>query len=204
MFRNFRVFLCILAFATSLEAQSPPAAVGGSRSLWGGTEISHFCPDWGPSCNQAKPLIGYDGLTGIGFFVDLSGDAKIGAEAEARWLHWTGENGQTQKHYLIGPRYRLLSFGPISANAKVLGGLATINLPEYRINSTYFALAPGVTLDGRVTNRINVRLDYEYQFWPEFENPLVSPSEAAKNKGLNPEGFSLGVQYRFIGPVGSR
>lgn len=198
------VFVLLLLPSAAL-AQVPEAAVGGNASLWAGGEISSFNPDY--SCSSNKPFGCQNQLVGPAAFVDLNLAPKWGAEGEARWLHWNGDSGQIESNYLIGARYRAASFGRLDAWLKLLVGGGLITTPSFpaagSLKGSYFAYAPGGTLEFHLTDRISVRGDYEYQFWPSFAGP---PSYDANTgavirhaNGLTPNGFSLGVSYRFLG-----
>jgi hypothetical protein len=48
-----------------------------------------------------------------------------------------------------------------------------------------------------------VRADYEWQFWPSFAGlPTYNSTTGTvvqNNSGLTPNGFSVGLIYRFLG-----
>ena len=64
--------------------------------------------------------------------------------------------------------------------------------------------APGGTLDYRLTHRLIIRGDYEYQLWPSFAGPPSYNSTTGtlnpNTSGLTPNGFSVGIMYRILGP----
>ena len=60
-------------------------------------------------------------------------------------------------------------------------------------SGSYFAFAPGGTLDYRLNYRWDVRADYEYQFWPSAPG-----LPGFDDNGMNPHGFSLGIGYRLF------
>ncbi len=92
-----------------------------------------------------------------------------------------------------GLRYDLIRYKRASLNAKVLAGLGHMSLPAgYIGQGNYFAFAPGVTLEYRVTRRVAARADYEYQFWPNFD------AGSGGSGGLTPNGFTVGVSYRLL------
>jgi opacity protein-like surface antigen len=71
---------------------------------------------------------------------------------------------------------------------KFLAGLGNLDFhgdtPNYRKDSRAY-YAPGGGLEVRVHDRLWVRGDYEYQFWPDF----------FLHKTLTPHGFTVGVFY---------
>lgn len=196
--------LALFILPTALIAQSPRSAVGGEASLWAGGEVSAFNPDWG--CVNAYPLGCQNELIGPTAFFDFDVHAKWGVEGEARWLHWHGGGGEKEANYLGGPRYRFVQYHRLDAWAKVLLGGGWITTPNYpqagSLKGSYFAYAPGATMDYRLTRRISLRGDYEYQIWPSFAGPPTynaSGQLIQHNGGLTPNGLSVGITYKFLG-----
>lgn len=197
--------LVLFLLPTALIAQSSQSATGGEASIWAGAEMSAFNPDWG--CANSSPLCGQDliGPTAV-FDFDLHG--KYGIEGEARWLHWGGPGGgEVESNYLAGPRYRFARYRRVSGWIKVDVGGAWITTTDYpaagSLKGSYFVYAPGGTLDYRLTRQITIRGDYEWQVWPSFAGPpSYNPNTGQvnqNNSGLTPNGFSVGVLYRFLG-----
>ncbi|HEX3661776.1 MAG TPA: outer membrane beta-barrel protein [Acidobacteriaceae bacterium] len=202
MLKRVGIFFVLLVVPTAIFAQVPPAAVGGNSSLWAGGEISSFNPDY--SCSSSSPFKCQ--LIGPAAFFDFNVTPKWGVEGEARWLHWNGTSGEVESNYLAGGRYRGFRYGRLDGWAKMLVGGGLITTPGFPVagslKGSYFALAPGGTLQWRLTDRISLRGDYEYQFWPSFAGPpsySATGSLLQHNNGLTPNGFSLGVSYRFLG-----
>jgi opacity protein-like surface antigen len=197
--------LVVLFLPTLAMAQSPESAVGGNSSFWAGGEISSFNPDY--SCSSTKPFGCSSQLVGPAAFFDFNVSPKWGAEGEARWLHWDGPNGQVESNYLAGGRYRVFRLGRLDGWAKLLLGGGLITTPGYpaagSLKGSYFAYSPGGTLEFPLTHRMSLRGDYEYQVWPSFAGPpSFDSTTGAVNRhahGLTPNGFSLGVTYRFLG-----
>jgi hypothetical protein len=175
----------LLALPASMYAQAARSVVGGGSSIWAGAEFSDFNPDFGPARNF-----------GPGVYVDYNLFPKLGAEGEARWLHWNGNGGgsQTTANYLVGPRYRVYRFNRVSLWAKFMMGAGLITYPSDAGNGSYFAYAPGISADIRLTHRISARAEYEYEFWPS-----ATGIQALGNNGLSPNGFSVGFAYRILG-----
>ncbi|HEX4311824.1 MAG TPA: outer membrane beta-barrel protein [Acidobacteriaceae bacterium] len=205
MFKWAAIFTLFFAPAASF-AQAAPATVGGTATFWAGGEISSFNPDY--SCSSNKPFGCNSQLVGPAAFFDMNVRPKWGIEGEARWLHWNGPGGQIESNYLGGGRYRVARYHRLDAWVKLLVGAGLITTPNYpaagSLKGSYFAYAPGGTLDFRLTPRISIRGDYEYQFWPSFAGPPTFNSTTGTfvqhADGLTPNGFSLGVTYKFLGP----
>jgi opacity protein-like surface antigen len=196
------IFLVLLIVPAGLFAQSPRSAVGGNSSLWAGGEFSSFNPDY--NCSSSVPFKCQ--LFGPAVFFDFNVTPKWGAEGEARWLHWNGSAGEIESNYLAGGRYRAFRYHRLNGFVKLLMGGGLITTPGFPVagslQGSYFAFAPGGTLELRLTDRVSLRGDYEYQFWPSFAGPptySATGSLLQHNSGLTPNGFSLGVTYRFLG-----
>lgn len=182
-----------LILAASLAAQSKESATTGTRRIFVGGEFSTFNPDWG--CLNASAFSCWDShLLGLSAVLNANHVAwRLGVEAEGRWLHWAGPGqGQMQSSYLIGPRYPLYKMQNATFYAKGLVGEGRITRPSNLGTGSYFALAPGGTVEYSIKWRVVVRADYEYQFWPDFQG---LPGQA--QHGLTPNGFSFGVSYRL-------
>jgi len=164
-------------------SQAHPAVLSGDRSLWAGGEYSNYKADFGPP----------DRLTGLGAFVDFNWNSRFAAEADLRFLHFNGYQGEHENNYFVGPKYTILRYGRFRPYAKILFGIGDIKFP-YKIGSgSYFAYAPSGGLDYRLTHRIALRGEYEYQIWPSAPGIVGEPSH-----GIKPNGFNVGVAYRIF------
>jgi len=203
LFKWTGIFLLLLASAAAM-GQNAESAVGGNSTLWVGGEASSFNPDYG--CASSRPFGCTDQLIGPAAFFDLNVRPRWGAEGEARWLHWNGPGGQIESNYLGGLRYRAVHYRRLDGWVKMLAGaglITTSNFPAAgSLKGSYFAYAPGGTVEVRLTSRISLRGDYEYQFWPSFAGPPTFSSTGGlveHNNGLTPNGFSIGLTYRLLG-----
>ncbi len=185
----FRKLFCltVLLIPVSALAQVASATRGGGLSLSAGAEYSNFQPDWGPNR-----------MGGITVFGDLDRIFlhKLGIEGEARWLHFNEWHDESEAHYLVGPRYRLLRYHGLSFYGKFLLGGGFITYPDNFGSGSYFAYVPGGTGEYRLTRRWSARVDYEYQFWPSA--PGLAFTFPRPSHGLTPNGFSGGVSYRIF------
>lgn len=179
--------IALLLLPVSAFAQVAPAVTGHTLSLSAGAEYSNFRPDYGPNR-----------LGGIGVFVDADRLflRNLGVEGEARWLHFNQYLGETQAHYLLGPRYRLIRYHGLSAYGKLLLGGGFITYPNKIGSGSYFAYVPGGTVEYRLARHWIVRGDYEYQFWPSA--PGIVFTYPRPSNGLTPSGFSVGAAYKIF------
>jgi hypothetical protein len=191
---------CLLMSSILLVAQSSPSAEGGGVTVWVGGEFSTFNPDYG--CSGSGPFsCGSHNLLGIGTFGDFNHLLlpRLGAEAEARFLHWSGPSDVSENTYLFGPKYNIWRFRriPLDLEAKVLLGTGHITLPDHGPGEgSHFVYAPGATGDFRLSKRWSARVGYEYQIWPGFEG--VATSFTSGTGGIRPNGFSFGVSYAVL------
>ena len=170
-------------------AQSAPSAEGNSGSVWAGAEFSMFNPDWG--CKSSSPFsCGKHQLQGVAVFADANRLlGPVGVEGQARWLPWHGPTIK-QANYLVGPRFQVLDTHRFSGNVKFLAG-AALFYPQNKPWQGWAAFVPGATLGYRLSSRLILRGDYEYQMWPGFRGRRGA-------HGLTPNGFSVGVSYRIL------
>lgn len=182
--RKKLLILCVMLGTTAAFAQVAPSARGGNATVWVGGEFSSFNPDYGSA----------ERIYGPGIFGDFNLTPKLGIEGDARWLHYHGIGGETQSDYLGGVKYRIFKFNKFSVNAKFLLGGVWIRYPADIGTGSYFAYAPGGSVDYRLSRRLFVRGEYEYQILPSAPGFAEQPSN-----GLSPNGFNIGVAYRLLG-----
>ena len=176
--------LSVLLGSTAVFAQVAASSEGGNATVWVGGEFSSFNPDYDPASR----------IIGPGVFGDFNLTPKLGIEGEARWLHFNGAGGETQSDYLGGIKYRFFRFQKLGVSAKFLVGGVWVNYPDTIGSGSYFAYAPGVMADYRISRRLAVRGGYEFLFLPSAPGFPGQPSN-----GLTPSGFSVGVAYRLLG-----
>jgi opacity protein-like surface antigen len=188
--------------ASSVLAQSVPAATQGYLPWAVGVGFSGYNPD-----------IDRGHLLGGTLWIDytlrhmphiLQG---IGLEAEARDLNY-GRAGALpaglREDVASGgviyswPRYRI--FRPYAKFMMGYGNADNENTnytpPVYWHDSrTITTMGGGVNY--RISRNIWVRVDYEYQFWPNYWKRYPTDQNGGK---LTPEGFTVGAMYHFSHP----
>ena len=186
MLKKILILTFLLASGAAF-AQVAPSVRGGNSTLWVGGEFGSFNSDYDPITRIVGP--------GVDF--DYNFTQKIGVVGEARWLHWNGHDSQTQSDYLGGGKYSFFRFHRFTFNAKFLVGGVWVKYPVKATGGStgsYFAYAPGASVDYRVSRRFSVFGAYEYQILPSAPGFADQPSH-----GLTPNGFSVGVNYRILG-----
>jgi len=166
------------------RGQAVPSAFGPGQGLWAGVEYSNI--------HAGFPYDSDQRLGGIGVFATDHLAGNLSVAGEARFLRFNSFNGETESHYLAGPRYRLPRFGRIQPFAECLFGIGHIQFP-YQIGSgTYFAVAPEAEITYRLSRRWALRGTYDYQFWPGSPNVANEPDHA-----IRPNGFHAGLAFRI-------
>jgi opacity protein-like surface antigen len=164
--------------------QVVPEATAGSAPLNVGVFYSFF--DSGYASTK---------VSGIGTYVDFSPllSGNLGVEGEARWLMLGTSHSFSEYHYLVGPRYRIYPGDHFQPYAKFLVGAGEINFPYQLAHGGYFAMAPGGGLEYQKNGRWKLRIDYEYQIWPDgLGIPGLSKGS------VKPNGVSAGISYRLF------
>ena len=196
----FYLFAVLTLSVVPSAGQVAPAGEGGRTgiALWVGASISTFNPDYG--CPNSSPFSCWDHhLIGIGTYLDTNYFLfdRVGAEGEVRLLLWHGPATLIEDTYMAGPRVRLFRARDMNLNAKFLVGRADLDVPAPAIGGGgYFAYAPGVAIDYRLTRHLAARVEYEYQRWTGYK-PFKSGANGPG--GLTPSGFSFGVSYAIPG-----
>jgi opacity protein-like surface antigen len=191
---GFLVVLPCIALAQSRESANAKIPV-----VTAGAEFSIFNPDFYCKSNSPVECDGGHLIKGIGIFGDYNLRGRWGVEGEARWLHFGGLDGQVESTYLVGPRIKLYRHRALSVWAKFLVGDGVITSAHYPGPNTFqgslFVYAPGAAVDYRISRKLSLRADYEFQRWPKFG--VGSLNGVNHNNGLTPNGFSFGVAYVF-------
>jgi opacity protein-like surface antigen len=186
--KKFLLFAALLLLPTMGRAQVVAAGKGGNQQLYVGATAASFDPDYG-----------YQRLYGIGAYGDYNLTPRLGAEAEVRFYRFNQLANIHEDSYLVGPRYSYHR-RRYTLSAKALVGLGYFNFPANAAHGTYFAIGVGGGLDYRLSRRIYIRGEYEYQFWPGFVGPPDPNPVPLANRpnGLTPNGFAVGASYRIF------
>jgi hypothetical protein len=145
-----------LGMGRSASAQVAYDADKGGLSLSVGATASGYQVQYGE-----QKLLGFAGM------VDVDTTRHLGIEAEGRWLTYHNPTGIQDKTWLGGIRYHH-KIGMFQVYGKGLAGIGQFTFPYDFAHGNYLVFAPGAGADYRVTRRISLRVDAEYQIWPQF------------------------------------
>lgn len=171
--------------ATVAQAQVVPSAIGPTHGLWLGGEYSNI--------HAGFPYESDQRLSGIGAFADYHFKSHIGVEGEVRFLRFNSFYGETEDHYLAGPRYMVGRFGKLQPYAQCLVGIGSIQFPFQIGTGRYLAVAPAAGANYRIAARWSLTGRYEYQFWPGSSGVTGEPAHS-----INPSGFHAGLAFRLL------
>lgn len=194
------LFLCA---ASPVLAQVVPAATEGNFPLSVGAGISAYNPDIYNGHINGHML---GGTLWIDYKLPhmpniLQG---IGLEAEGRDLNYfrsgdipSGVREDTAVGGVIYslPRYRdfrpygkfMMGYG--NADEETVNHNPTLHWTDSRTITSF-----GGGVDYRVLEHVWVRVDYEYQSWPDFFKRYPTDKNGPR---LKPQGFTFGVMYHF-------
>ena len=180
---SIAVLFSLLSLAgTRLHAQASPTA-SSPGSLQIGGIFSLVNSDYG------TPK-----LKGYGFYATFDFKEHLGIEAEFQQADDPDPRVAIyERTYEVGPRY-VRRYGRLAPYAKLLYGRGVFNYPPIfgdpnggaAANLAYNLGAAGAGLDFRLLRSVNLRADYEYQWWFSFP-----PND------LTPSVISVGVAYKF-------
>ena len=191
------LFVCV---ASSIHAQTAPAATGHRVPIAVGVGLSGYNPDFGHG-----HLLG--GTLWIDYFPSrlpwyLHG---LGIEVEARDLNYgrsASQPANLREDIVQGgviyswPRYR--NFRPYAKFSEGYGNADDGVTPTHRNHDSRTILSGGGGLEYRAYKSLWVRADYEYQSWPNFFKHPATATQPFRPAGrLNPQGFTVGVVYHF-------
>ena len=165
------ICLCIGPLA-SVHAQARPTATRAGDLQIGGGVIS---------ANSD-----YDGrFKGFFGYADFDVTRHLGAEFEIHQIYSSDGQQIHERTYEIGARYRR-RYGPVIPYAKIMVGRGVFNFPFNLANLGYNMAALGGGLDYNLIRHVNLRGEFEYQRWSNFQASSLTPSLA-----------SFGAAYHF-------
>lgn len=146
-------------------------------------------------------------IGGFAFYGDFDVLSRYGLEVDFHQVRdpnadpLVPSNHFSERTYEVGGRYlRHYFHDTVSPYGKVLYGRGVVNFPAHEVflpngaliyinNIAYNMAVFGAGVDYRVTRRVNLRADFEYQHW--------FGSDAELPNGLTPKLFTFGAAYHF-------
>jgi Outer membrane protein beta-barrel domain len=183
------LLLLVVSAVAPVRAQVTHAATEGRLPLTVGSGWSNYSIDWGPGKRMGGITVWADwrlrGMPGL-----FKG---IGISAEGQCICWNVPSNLNGQHklqaFLGGPSYQFERWERVRPYLKYMigfGGMYFTVQDPYYTHDTRVIYAPGGGADVHVWNKLAVRGDYEYQFWPN-----MFPGTS------NPNGFTLGTIWDF-------
>jgi len=139
-----------------------------------------------PTASRAADVqvgIGYSGarpgyvqrtFPGITAYADIDFRTHLGVEAEFHNLADHGGSQMAERTYELGARY-FRSYGLLAPYGKAMFGLGQLKYPQGLTVLDYWMFAGGAGADFKLTSRIHLRGEYEYQGWAGFSNGSLHP-----------------------------
>jgi len=182
------VTLTVLMFSLSTLAQVRPAAERNQLSLSAGAGMNFWWGDWGGAIHRLGPSawVTADLWHGVGVTVEGHGMDIGGADPSSYFKYYVGEAGATYTYH---------HWKKIRPYAKAEIGYASLSFPSTGLpyahqNERTWSAGGGV--EYRTWKRLWTRVDYEYDFFPNFYSPITGQFHT-----LNPKGFTFGESYHF-------
>lgn len=179
-----------LSSALTLNAQVAPAATSfGVGKLNVGAEFSIFQIDAYP-----HPI-----ESGVGVYVDYDPRRFFGLEVEGRTIQFNETKNQRRDEISGGFRY-IYNHGQFAPYAKALAGIGSADFTRgtyfgapLRQHDTFTTMTFGGGVDYKLTHKLYLRGEYEYQYWLDYGTARRGPLGVS-----NPNGYSVGVSYRIF------
>ena len=182
------VSIVLLVVSASGAAQVQPSAArmshvsaGGGMDYWSGDWGSGNINRWGPSAWATL-----DAWHGFGINAEVHTLWFGGNDLASHYRYFVGEGGlfYMDRHWKsIQPFLKgELGFGSLSQPGNGTG--------QFHYTSNTWALGGGVEI--RNTRRLWTRVDYTYDYFPNFHSSVTGQSHA-----LNPRGLTFGETFRF-------
>jgi opacity protein-like surface antigen len=124
---------------------------------------------------------------GLTAYADLDFRPHLGVEAEFHQIANADDSLMREQSYEIGGRY-LRTYGGLVPYVKAMAGIGVLRYPQGLATLRYTIFAGGAGADLKLTARIHLRAEYEFQKWTSFPNG-----------GLTPQIVTVGVAYHFDG-----
>lgn len=161
--------------ALHTQTYSPTAIKRADLQIGGGYSLGH--PDYSP-----QTLMGVTGYAVYDF------TPHFGISLDFHQVNTHGDNhifDIYERTYEVGPRY-VRHYGRFHPYARASYGRGVFNFPDDRANLAYNIVAGAAGVDIRVQRHVNVRAEFESQYWMKF-----------LDRGLQPDIVTIGAAYHF-------
>ena len=184
------LLLCPLpGVAPSLHAQATPtSARTGDLQIGFGATLAR--PSYSPTVTSSGAIPYFRGGS---LYIDFDPSSRWGIELGIHQVYTSNGDQTYERTYEAGGRY-LRHYGRLAPYARGMYGRGVYNYYLSLANLAYNLVAGGVGTDYRLTQTLNLRADFEYQKWLNFDPP----------GGMNPQLVTIGVAYHFPGDLKSR
>lgn len=202
-FFELSLALIFIFTVNSIQSQSSPTAIENKFRFAVGAGVSGYNPDYG-----------HGHLLGGTLWIDYIPDRipwilhGISVEVEARDLNYARSQAlpgnlrqDTVEGGLVYSWPHFHDFRPYGKFSAGFGNADSETKTGLRYHNSRNFLSGGGGFDYRIARSLWLRVDYEYQSWPDFfKHPAPVTGPAIPSGRLNPQGFTLGAVYRFDTP----
>jgi len=183
------VIIAAMIFSTSCFAQVTPAGERSKLNISAGGGMDFWSGDWGGAVKRFGPAawVSADIWHGIG--VNVEGHSMILGDWNSLDPHYKYFSGQG------GLMYTYHHWRKIRPFAKAQIGYASLSFPNTGIpyshqNERIWDVGAGV--EYHTYKHLWTRVDYSYDFFPNFYSPVTGQFH-----NLNPQGLTFGETYHF-------
>jgi len=134
-----------------------------------------------------RPDYGHRTIPGLSVYADIDLRPHLGGEVEFHSIADTSGSQMAERTYELGARY-FRSYDAFVPYAKAMLGFGQLHYPQGLTTLDYSIFAGGAGADFKLSDRIYLRGEYEYQHWNGFANG-----------GLHPQLVTLAIAYHFPG-----
>ncbi len=183
--------MCVLTVCTPAAHSQAAYTAKRAGDLQAGLGFSYARSDFGqpPSLRGGTFYASFDFKPHFGVEVDFH---QLNAPSASTPANQTDYSKVYNRDYELGGRY-VRHYGLLNPYARLMYGRGVFNYPSDVANLAYNMAIIGVGVDVNVSQRVNVRADYEYQQWYSFHGQVFNSNSGT----LSPQAFTIGAAYHF-------
>jgi hypothetical protein len=183
------VVLAALLFSVAGFAQVQPAGESGFSNISAGAGLDYWSGDWGGAVERFGPAAWVTADIWHGIGVNAEGHSMIfggGTSADPKYKYFVGEGGAI---------YTIHHWRRIRPYMKAEIGFAGLSFPSTGLAYTHenqrtWSFGGGGEI--HTWHRLWTRVDYTYDFFPNFYSPI-----SGEYHTLNPRGITFGETFHF-------